>query len=59
MKYIKLIIIFILLFQNIYAFAEDEKDALNAGMNVHLAKPIDVGMLKKVINQLIQKGSGE
>ena len=25
MKYIKLIIIFILLFQNIYAFAEDEK----------------------------------
>ena len=41
------------------AFAEDEKDALNAGMNVHLAKPIDVGMLKKVINQLIQKGSGE
>lgn len=40
------------------AFAEDEKDALNAGMNVHLAKPIDVELLKKVVNQLIQKGGG-
>ncbi len=37
------------------AFAEDEKDALNAGMNVHLAKPVDVELLKKVINQYICK----
>lgn len=37
------------------AFAEDEKEALNAGMNVHLAKPIDIGMLKKVIKQYINK----
>ena len=37
------------------AFAEDEKDALNAGMNVHLAKPIDVELLKKVINQYVSK----
>ena len=37
------------------AFAEDEKEALEAGMNVHLAKPIDVELLKKVIKQYIQK----
>lgn len=35
------------------AFAEDEKEALDAGMNVHLAKPIDVELLKKVIVQYI------
>ena len=33
------------------AFAEDEKEALQAGMNVHLAKPIDVELLKQVISQ--------
>lgn len=33
------------------AFAEDEKEALNAGMNVHLAKPIDMELLKKVLMQ--------
>lgn len=33
------------------AFAEDEKEALDAGMNVHLAKPIDMDLLKKVIKQ--------
>ena len=37
------------------AFAEDEKDALDAGMNVHLAKPINIEMLKKVINQYVYK----
>lgn len=31
------------------AFAEDEKEALEAGMDVHLAKPINVGLLKKVV----------
>ena len=41
------------------AFAEDEKEALNAGMNVHLAKPIDVGLLKKVIKQYIHKEKAE
>lgn len=35
------------------AFAEDEKEALNAGMNVHLAKPINVDVLKQVIRQCI------
>lgn len=37
------------------AFAEDEKEALNAGMNVHLAKPIDIGLLKRVIHQYLCK----
>ena len=37
------------------AFAEDEKDALDAGMNVHLAKPINIEMLKKVIHQYVYK----
>ena len=36
------------------AFAEDERDALEAGMNIHLAKPVDVELLKKVIKQCIQ-----
>ena len=35
------------------AFAEDEKEALAAGMDVHLAKPIDIGLLKKVINRYV------
>lgn len=39
------------------AFVEDEKEALKAGMNVHLAKPIDIGMLKKVINRYIERDS--
>ncbi|MDE6404040.1 MAG: response regulator, partial [Lachnospiraceae bacterium] len=33
------------------AFAEDEKEALAAGMNVHLAKPIDIELLRQVISQ--------
>lgn len=39
------------------AFVEDEKEALNAGMNSHLAKPIDIDLLKKVINQHVRKES--
>ena len=35
------------------AFAEDEREALNAGMNVHLAKPIDVELLKQVSKRSI------
>lgn len=37
------------------AFAEDVKDALDAGMNVHIAKPIDMNLLKKTLNQRIAK----
>lgn len=35
------------------AFAEDVKDALNAGMTAHIAKPIDMNLLKKTIYQYI------
>ena len=37
------------------AFAEDEKEALHAGMNFHLAKPVDVELLKKVVYQYIKQ----
>ncbi len=35
------------------AFAEDEKAALDAGMNAHVPKPLDIELLKKVIGQFI------
>lgn len=35
------------------AFAEDVKDALDAGMNAHVSKPIDMELLKKVIRQYV------
>lgn len=41
------------------AFAEDEKEALNAGMNVHLAKPINVELLKQVIRQYTKNKTTE
>lgn len=37
------------------AFAEDVKDALDAGMNVHISKPIDMALLKKTLNQWIRR----
>lgn len=37
------------------AFAEDVKDALNAGMNAHVAKPIDMELLKRTLNQYIRR----
>lgn len=35
------------------AFAEDEKEALRNGMNVHLAKPIDMELLRRIIRQYV------
>ena len=35
------------------AFSEDVKDALDAGMDAHIAKPIDMELLKKTIKQYI------
>ncbi len=37
------------------AFAEDEKEALDAGMDVHVAKPINVELLKRVIRECIRR----
>ncbi|MCM1282083.1 MAG: ATP-binding protein [Muribaculaceae bacterium] len=36
------------------AFAEDVKDALDAGMNAHIAKPIDIALLNKTISQYLK-----
>lgn len=30
-------------------FSEDVKDALDAGMNAHVGKPVDMNLLKAVI----------
>lgn len=35
------------------AFAEDVREAMNAGMNAHVAKPIDMELLKKTVNQYL------
>lgn len=40
------------------AFAEDECEALSSGMNVHIAKPIDISLLKKVIRQYTDNRTG-
>ena len=37
------------------AFAEDEKAALNAGMDAHVPKPLDMTLLKKVIAQCTKR----
>ena len=33
------------------AFAEDEKAALDAGMNAHVSKPLNIEVLKRIIQQ--------
>ena len=35
------------------AFEEDRKSAMEAGMNEHIAKPIDVDKLKKVLKKFL------
>ncbi len=35
------------------AFSEDVKDALDAGMNAHVAKPVDMDRLKSVIMEIL------
>lgn len=37
------------------AFAEDVSDAMDAGMNAHIAKPIDVEVLKQTIIQSMER----
>ncbi len=38
------------------AFAEDVKEALNAGMNAHVSKPVDMEVLKRTIKELKRRG---
>ena len=41
------------------AFAEDRKNAFDAGMNDHIAKPLDVEIVAQVITEQLQKDSEE
>ena len=41
------------------AFAEDEKAALDAGMNAHVPKPLNMEHLKRIIRQLEQGKDGK
>ena len=34
------------------AFAEDVREALDAGMSAHVAKPIDLGVLERTVAQM-------
>lgn len=36
------------------AFANDVQDALNAGMNAHISKPLDMAVLSKVLDQFLK-----
>ena len=38
------------------AFAEDEKAAVDAGMDAHVPKPLDMELLKKTIRQHVKRG---
>ena len=35
------------------AFAEDVKNALDAGMNDHIAKPIDIEIIRRVLGKYL------
>ena len=37
------------------AFSEDVQKALDAGMNEHIAKPIDVDVMMKTVTEVLQK----
>ena len=36
------------------AFAEDVRDALEAGMNAHVAKPIDMTVLEQTVREVLE-----
>ncbi|MBQ3367832.1 amino acid permease [bacterium] len=40
------------------AFAEDVKAAHDAGMQAHIAKPVDVALMKKVLGEILLKRDG-
>ena len=41
------------------AFAEDVLEALQAGMNAHVAKPVDMNALKKTLGKVLNKGKNQ
>ncbi len=36
------------------AFEEDRKDAFKAGMNAHVAKPVDINRLKETLAEILK-----
>ena len=40
------------------AFSEDEKAALDAGMDAHVPKPLDMELLKKTLREYIGRKEG-
>ena len=38
------------------AFAEDVRDALEAGMNAHVAKPVDMAVLEQAVRKVMEEG---
>ena len=41
------------------AFKEDETAALEAGMQAHIAKPVDIGILMKTLASVLQKADDQ
>ena len=41
------------------AFVEDVQNALAAGMNVHISKPVDLAVLKTAVKKLIISEEGQ
>ena len=41
-----------------YASQKDARNALAAGFNAHVSKPVDPGELAALVNRLLQKASG-
>lgn len=39
------------------AFAEDVRDALEAGMNAHIAKPLDTSVLEQTVRDVLEKST--
>ena len=37
------------------AFSEDVQNCLDAGMDAHIAKPLDIALLEKTLRSLLRK----
>ncbi|WNV58596.1 hypothetical protein RJD28_03435 [Oscillospiraceae bacterium NTUH-002-81] len=40
------------------AFTEDIRDCLNAGMDAHVSKPIDIAVLERTLRNLMVENAG-